>query len=136
MRRRVGLAMHRRDLPARGTRRWKLLPRLIDLMRQMHALRGSFHGASTTRESRVTGSGVISMRRTIAALVVVFTAHHAGAADAPGKGKAAPGRPLESRGKAVAKKDPLADVTHCKRVAHGTEGPERARLMTECIRRN
>ena len=79
------------------------------------------------------------MRRAIAALVVVLAAHQSNAADGPGKSKAPPDRPtLESpAGKAAAnKKDPLADVTHCKRVAHGTEGQERARLMTECIRRN
>ena len=83
------------------------------------------------------------MRRVIAALsaaVAVLLATCSIAADEPGKkeGKAAPAKAASPHapGKAATEKDPLGDVTHCKRVAQGTDGPERARLMTKCIRQN
>ena len=71
--------------------------------------------------------------------VLVF-ALGAGAADSARESKRGPETSRDHRSdqakQAPKKQDPLADVTHCKRAAHGTDGPERSRFMTECIRRN
>ena len=82
------------------------------------------------------------MRRLAIAFVIAFgsvlVAQHSIAADVPERGKVGPNRDaaIEAPGKVPKKEDPLADVTLCKRAARGTAGPERARLMTDCIRRN
>ena len=36
----------------------------------------------------------------------------------------------------VDKSSPMADLTHCKREARGMDGPDRAKFMTDCLKRN